>query len=277
MADFDPLDALRQADPQRYAALLYIAEKHRPALATLHLFDLELMRIPRLVNEPMAGEIRLQWWREVLSGERAGEGRSNPLASALVDSVAAYRLPMSAFGMMLDGRVADLYADRFETRTELEAYCGQTRSSLFQLFLHIVDPPALATSADSSGHAGCALGIAQLLSRAAMDRGGGKVRLPTDLLQSAGGTAEDWLRGQDNAFMGRAVSAVAALGRDHLAKADEAIGQLEPEARQVYLPLAGASLLFRAAERRGADLARAPLVLSPFRHHWALLRRRIRF
>ncbi|WP_114390998.1 phytoene/squalene synthase family protein [Notoacmeibacter marinus] len=277
MADFNTLDTLRQADPERYAALLYMAEPFRRPLATLHLFDLELARIPRLVSEPMAGEIRLQWWREVLSGERAGEGRSHPLASALVEVISAHNLPMSGFGMMLDGRIADLYADRFDTRTDLEAYCGQTRSALFQLLLQIVDPAAMAISADASGHAGCALGIAQILSRAAMDRGAGKVRLPNDLLESAGGSAEDWLRADDDAFLGRAVQALTALGADHLVRADRAILSLGADARPVYLPLASAQLLLRQAERQGAKVVQTALQLSPFRHHWALLRRRIRF
>ncbi|RLQ88002.1 phytoene/squalene synthase family protein [Notoacmeibacter ruber] len=276
MAEFDPLSALRDADRTRYASLLYIAEDHRAALATLHLFDLELARIPGLIKEPMAGEIRLQWWREVLSGERQGEGRSHPLASQLMDVVAQYELPMSGFGMMLDGRISDLYSDRFETRTELEAYCGQTRSALFQLLLQIVDRQALTLSADASGHAGCAWGIGQILSSAAMDRGAGKIRIPDDLLQSAGGTAEDWLKAEDNAFLGRVVGAMVALGEEHLDKANRAIEQFKQEARQVYLPLAGARLLLRQADRMSAEVARTPLHLSPFRYHLALLQRRIR-
>ena len=276
MADFEPLQSLREASPERYAALLYTSERSRPALATLHLFDLELARIPSLVNEPVAGEIRLQWWREVLSGEREGEGRSNPLGAALLDVISANNLSMSGFGMMLDGRIADLYDDPFPTRTDLEAYCGQTRSALFQLLLGIVSPEALKASADASGHAGCAWGIGQILASAAMDRGRGRVRLPEDLLKSAGGSVEDWLRAEDDAFLGRAVAAMVALGEDHLAEAHSAIAQLPKETRSVYLPLAAVRLMLQTAERAGADVARVPHHVPPLRHQWALLRAAMR-
>ncbi len=272
MTDFDPLQSLRQADPQRYAALLYTPEGARPALATLHLFDLELARIPSLVKEPMAGEIRLQWWREVISGERAGEGRSNPLGAALLDTVAAHDLSLSGFGMMLDGRIADLYDDPFNTRTDLEAYLGQTRSALFQLLLQIVAADALGRSADASGHAGCAWGIGQILCRAAMDRGRGRVRLPEDILASAGGTTDEWLRAEDEAFLARAAAAMTALGEEHLTRARSAIRNLPKEARSAYLPLASTSVVLKRAARAGGELSRTPLHVPPLRHQWALLR-----
>ena len=40
------------------------------------------MREP--AREPLPGEIRLQWWREVLGGERPGEAGAHPVAAALL-------------------------------------------------------------------------------------------------------------------------------------------------------------------------------------------------
>ena len=41
-------------------------------------------RVREAVREPLAGEIRLQWWSDVLAGEGRGEVAANPVAAALL-------------------------------------------------------------------------------------------------------------------------------------------------------------------------------------------------
>jgi phytoene synthase len=48
---------------ERYWASLYAPAEKRGALYALYAFDHEISRIGQAVREPMAGEIRLQWWR----------------------------------------------------------------------------------------------------------------------------------------------------------------------------------------------------------------------
>ena len=50
----------------------------------------------------MPGEIRLQWWREVLGGVRTGE--AGPVASALMATIVRYRLPLKIFEAMAMGK-----------------------------------------------------------------------------------------------------------------------------------------------------------------------------
>ena len=71
-------ELVREADRERYLATLFAPADRRGALFSLHAFDIEVSRIRDLAREPMPGEIRLQWWREVLEGERAGEAAANP-------------------------------------------------------------------------------------------------------------------------------------------------------------------------------------------------------
>ena len=74
-ADFDHCAALvREADRDRYLATLFAPAEHRDALFALYAFNVEIARVRELAREPMPGEIRLQWWREVLAGERARRG-----------------------------------------------------------------------------------------------------------------------------------------------------------------------------------------------------------
>ncbi|MGD9769012.1 MAG: squalene/phytoene synthase family protein, partial [Pseudolabrys sp.] len=59
-------DLVRHADRARYLSALYAPEPARGHLYALYAFDAEIAKIGDIVHEPMAGEIRLQWWRDVI-------------------------------------------------------------------------------------------------------------------------------------------------------------------------------------------------------------------
>jgi len=63
---------LRAGDKDRWLASLFAPADRRPHLHALYAFNLEIARVRELAREAMAGEIRLQWWREVLAGTRPG-------------------------------------------------------------------------------------------------------------------------------------------------------------------------------------------------------------
>ena len=80
---------VREADRDRYLATLFAPAEMREALMALYAFNIEISRVRDVAREPMPGEIRLQWWREVLSDERDGEAASHPVAAALMGSAQA--------------------------------------------------------------------------------------------------------------------------------------------------------------------------------------------
>ncbi|MFZ2100637.1 MAG: squalene/phytoene synthase family protein, partial [Oricola sp.] len=150
------LDLLREGDRERYLTVLYAPEEKRAALAALYAFNLETARIRDLVSEPLPGEIRLQWWREVVSGEREGEGRAHPVVAALLHAADEYRLPRIALANLTEARIFDLYDDPMTDRVALEGYLGETVSALFQMSAMILDGQAGASAASAAGHAGVA-------------------------------------------------------------------------------------------------------------------------
>src|SRR4029450_4592138 len=52
----------------------------------------EMARVREVVREPVAGEIRLQWWSDVLGGAGRGEVAAHPVAAALLETIASYSL-----------------------------------------------------------------------------------------------------------------------------------------------------------------------------------------
>lgn len=101
---------VREADKDHFLATLFAPAQHRGGLFALHAFNIEVARIPVAVTQPLAGEIRLQWWVEALDGKRPEEAAANPVAAALIETVVRYRLPQGALLDVAEASRAALYA-----------------------------------------------------------------------------------------------------------------------------------------------------------------------
>lgn len=101
-----------EIDKERYWATLYAPAERRDALYALYAFDREIARVPVAARDPIAGEIRLQWWREVLERKRDGEAAANPVAAALLDAIARYDLRTEKLMAPIDARAGDLYGEK---------------------------------------------------------------------------------------------------------------------------------------------------------------------
>lgn len=160
-------EALRRDDPEAWLISLYAPAALRPQVQALAAFAHELRSISAKVTQPLAGEIRLQWWRDVLA-KPASSDAATPLASALLHTMAQARLPVSALEAMIDAHAYDLYGEAFADQTALEAYCGATDAALLRLttlILALGDDPG---GADVCGHAGMASGILRIAERFGM-------------------------------------------------------------------------------------------------------------
>ena len=77
------LSRLRHADPDRFFCTLFAPPDKREGLALLYLVNHELARAREVASEPMLALIRLQWWREVVEGQRKKHDIATPLSHAL--------------------------------------------------------------------------------------------------------------------------------------------------------------------------------------------------
>ena len=124
------LDLVRAADRDRYLAALYAPEDKRADLLALYAFNAEIAGVRDRVSQALPGEIRLQWWRDVIAANDASAGAGNPAAEALLETIDRRNLPRQAFQNYLDARIFDLYDDPMPTRTDLEGYCGETAAAV---------------------------------------------------------------------------------------------------------------------------------------------------
>ncbi len=129
---------VREADRDRYLATLFAPAQQRDALFALYAFNVEIARVRELAREPLPGEIRLQWWREALSGERDGEAAAHPVAAALRETLARYGLASDRLIDLIDARTFDLYDEPMATVSDLELYGIRTQSPLFAMAAEIL-------------------------------------------------------------------------------------------------------------------------------------------
>jgi phytoene synthase len=157
MTEDDPsdLDALvRRVDPDRWLSSRFIADPAaRADVIALYAFDHELARAPRVASNPLLGEIRLTWWREVL--DEAFEDRPvrrHPTAEALAAAIRRHGLPRSTLEAMVDARYRELDPIPMSL-AETRAFALETAGAAATLAARILDPAVDPEAARAAGAA----------------------------------------------------------------------------------------------------------------------------
>lgn len=265
------MSGLRDTDRDRYLACLLTPALRRDAVASLYAFNAEIARIRDLVREPLPGEVRLQYWRDLLAGAAHGSTEANPIAAALLETIRQHQLPLTALTAMIEARLFDLYDDPMETTGMFEGYAGETAAALIQLASLVLDPKAAADAATIAGHAGVAQAIAGSLLLMPVHRARGQLYLPLEILSAVGLDRDGFLAGQDKPRISAAIEAFAGLGLDHLRKAREA-GPPPKSLVPAYLPVALSETVLTRARKAGWAVFDGDLREPQWRRQLRLLR-----
>src|SRR5258707_6542640 len=129
---------VRADDKDRSLASLSAPAAARQHLNALYACAREIAGVREAAGEPLPGEIRLQWWRDVLAGEGRGEVSANPVAAALLDTVARCALPRERLIALIDAHAFDLYDDAMPSLADLDTYAEHTCGTLFALAAQIL-------------------------------------------------------------------------------------------------------------------------------------------
>jgi len=259
-------ELVRTADRDRYVATLFAPAEHRGALFALYAFNSEVARVREVAREPLPGEIRLQWWADVLRGERGGEARANPVAAALLASMAQCRLPAERLTDLVEARRFDLYDEPMATLVELETYARRISSALFALAAQILSGTEAEAVAEPAGQA---YAIAALLRALPVHATRRQLYLPIELLDRHGAKAADIYAGRTSPGLNAAAAELRERARQHLAMAGERLPALAHEALPALLSLA---LIGPALDRLDRSDAMAPAELAPWRRQWLIWR-----
>jgi phytoene synthase len=263
-------DLVRAHDFARYASTLFVPAAQRRSLLALYAFNVEIVRVRLLVSQALPGEIRLQWWTDMLAGSGHGNVEANPVAAELLLAIRSGHLPIDPISRLIEEHQFDLYNDPMPTSAALEGYLNDTCSVLFSLAAQLTGWRSDEIEHLAS-HAGLAQGIAQVVTALPLDASRRQLFVPMQLLQQHGLGVEEVFAGKQTPKLRAALAQLIADGRRHLATAFTLLESVPPEARPVFLPLALVSRDLERMLRADAD----PFVPQPpsrLRILWTLWR-----
>ena len=261
---------VRGNDFTRYASTLFVPAAQRRALLAIYAFNVEISRVRKQVSQPLPGEMRLQWWTDMLAGAAHGSVEGNPVAAEVLLAIRNWRLPVERLSRLIDEHQFDLYNDPMPTKAALEGYINDTSSALFLLGAGIAGVQSDEIE-HLARHAGLAQGMAQVMAALPLDASRRQLFVPLQLLESRGSDIEEVFAGKETPKLRAALDQLVGEARGHLKTALALLASAAPEVRPIFLPLALVARDLARMSRADND----PFMLhatSRFRTLWTLWR-----
>ena len=249
-------DHSRTHDFSSYAASLFVPAESRRAWLALAAFNADVAHIRDHISQPMPGEIRLQWWRDTLTGAAEGE-QGNPIAAELLRAVTRYDLPVETLVRLIDAHVFDVYDDPMPDMAAAEAHCRDTSAAMYVLRAKILG----ATTPDIlriAEHAGIAEGLTEIMLALPKHAARRQVYLPGDLMNFKGAIAEEIFARHVNAPLREVLAHLRGEAHAQLDAAITLLRDAPLEARPAFLPLAQVTKVLKQLE--SADPFSPPLM-----------------
>jgi len=263
-------DLVRTHDFVRYASTLFVPGPERRALLAIYAFNIEVSRVHEQVSQPLPGEMRLQWWTDMLAGAGHGGVEGNPVAAELLYAIRNHRLPVSPFSLLVEEHQFDLYNDPMPSLAALEGYLDATASALFAQATRVVARPSEAID-HLARHAGLAQGMAQVIAALGRDASRQQLFLPVQLLQQHGSSKEEVFAGKPTPNIRAAIDQLADEAQGHLKTAFGLLADVPSGVRPIFLPLAHVRRELNRVRRADYDPF-LPKPVSRLRTLWTLWR-----
>ena len=118
---------VQRGDPDRFAATMAAPPAARLNLWPLYAFNLEIARAPWVSQQPLIAEMRLQFWRDVLTANTA---RAHDIAAPLHALCQQTPGLIPLLTRMIDARHHDITREPFGSFTAFDAYIEDTSATL---------------------------------------------------------------------------------------------------------------------------------------------------
>ncbi|MGB1025588.1 MAG: squalene/phytoene synthase family protein, partial [Rhodospirillaceae bacterium] len=120
---------VRRHDPNRFQTALFAKADIREALFALYAFNVEMSRMGENLSEPLIGQMRLQWWVDLIEQMGAGTPpeRGHPIGDRIGQVMGQ---GVIALLPLVEARQADLDESPFPELAAMELYADQTAGAL---------------------------------------------------------------------------------------------------------------------------------------------------
>ena len=248
---------IRVADHDAWIATLFAPAAKRPHLCALQAFFLEIAQVRERVKESLAGELRLQWWRDAVQGDARGDVEAHPFAAALLDTIKTFRLPRDILTEAIEAHRFDVYDDTMPSLHDWESYVDGTEAARIRLASTILTGKLEPGGIAAASHAGAALSVMRQLVE--IGREPRPVFIPADLLARHKLVPHDIEAARMTPAVAEVLADMRGIARLHLDALKRQAGGVDPAALPAYLTASVVEPTLRNGERKGAD----PFKTSP--------------
>ena len=266
-----PSIRLREGERSLFLCSLFLPEPYRSAVIALYTFNLEITRIRGLINEPLAGHLRLKWWYHAVESMGAGEMPNHPAIREIEPIIGEFHLDPLQFLSLVEGNAADLSPSQPGNVTEMLEQIDKTSGVLYNILVNMVDANGSDDALRAGYHVARAIGVSRMIRSLPSDVSSGRNYLPLDICEREGVTTNDIKKlGATEPLpnkISEAIRAVVDVGIDELLKARRFRKSINPLVRTVLLPATLAGQDFITLKAKGFDPRRMRprlLGLAPF-------------
>jgi len=248
-------DLVKREDRDRYLTALFAPPMVRGALLALYAFNAEVSRIREATSEALIGQIKLEWWREMIAliYEGGAEPQGNPVVEGLASIVEFHKLNRVHFDELLNCRAADMSEEAPKDMLALETYAEGTSARLLWLALEILDVRDDA-STSAAQHVGIAWSLAGIMRAVLFHARENRLMLPQDVMDANNLGGQDALRRKNADKISHIIEQIGSVARLHLEKAKAFQGSVDKRAVSTLLLGVLAGQYLKGAAKRGYDV-----------------------
>ncbi len=246
---------VKREDHDRFLTAVFAPERAREGVMALYAFNAEVAKVRESVSENLIGQMKLQWWRDVIAAVYEGGKvpQGNPVVQALAGTIAAHHLSRALFDTLLDARTRDVADDSPQDVTELEGYAEGTSASLTLLVLEVLEVRG-EVSKTAGRHVGIAWALTGLLRAVLFHARANRFLMPQDLMAAENLTSHDLQERRNADKIAVVVEQIARTARVHLDQARAHTKHVDRKALPALLPATLADQYLKGLERRRFDV-----------------------
>lgn len=257
---------LKKQNKGLYLCSLYFEDHRQFAAQNIFSLFLELKKIPSTISEPMLGEIRTTWWREMIeAGDPENIGA--PLARQILAVIERFSLNKNLFYDLIEGFTSDLYKETYPTQKELDQFFDQTYGSYFAILHQLCSDH---TGSDAAmKFAGRALGTATTLYETPIALQRNQHYFPQEMLADHSMSSEDVFERIYSSSQAQLVGEVTKSSLEWLKTANEKIKLIENQTKPAFTPLAQIKPMLNMVRKTVNPLTQIT-PLNPLSFQWHL-------
>jgi NADH dehydrogenase [ubiquinone] 1 alpha subcomplex assembly factor 6 len=246
---------LKKYDYYRYLCCLLAPAHFQHRFFAIYAFNNEIAKIKDVITEPMAGHIRLQWWRDAVEEIYNGKPvkHDNQVVRDLYKVISEVDISKDLIDSLIDAREADIEFSMPEDIASIKNYAIGTSSRLFELLLAASEINEKHAK-EATYYAGIVYALTGIMRSLKYNAYHGRVMLPKDMMNKVGISEEDIIEGRYLDRTRPIVHIICDKVEVNLTHVRALLKDAPRSAINVFLPLAIVDIFLRRIKKNNYDL-----------------------